>query len=109
MTRRKGYGQVVPGMTHTINNAGSPGRHLLSGHAGGSDGERYHQPSRALDWTIERHRAAGGEIHDRGERGERFFPRRCRSNTAMSQVTSLAMSDLYYLPPGTIPPMVMPF
>ena len=27
----------------------------------------------------------------------------------MSQVTSLAMSDLYYLPPGTIPPMVMPF
>src|SRR2546426_10663983 len=30
-------------------------------------------------------------------------------NTAMSQVTSLAMSDLFYLPPGTIPPMVMPF
>ena len=30
-------------------------------------------------------------------------------NTAMSQVTSLAMSDLYYLPPGTIPPMIMPF
>src|SRR2546422_852892 len=30
-------------------------------------------------------------------------------NTAMAQVTSLAMSDLYYLPPGTIPPMAMPF
>src|SRR6266849_11084661 len=30
-------------------------------------------------------------------------------NTAMSQVISLAMSDLYYLPPGTIQPMVMPF
>src|SRR5262249_41326817 len=30
-------------------------------------------------------------------------------NTAMSQVSSLAISDLYYLPPGTIPPMVMPF
>lgn len=30
-------------------------------------------------------------------------------NTAMSQVTSLAMSDLYYLPPGTLPSMVMPF
>src|SRR6059036_3761257 len=30
-------------------------------------------------------------------------------NTAMSQVASLAMSDLFYLPPGTIPPMVMPF
>src|SRR5262249_12313280 len=25
------------------------------------------------------------------------------------QVSSLAISDLYYLPPGTIPPMVMPF
>jgi len=31
------------------------------------------------------------------------------ANTAMSQVSSLASSDLYYLPPGTIPPMVMPF
>ncbi len=30
-------------------------------------------------------------------------------NTAMSQATSLATSDMYYLPPGTIPPMVMPF
>ncbi|MBI1748841.1 MAG: efflux RND transporter permease subunit, partial [Acidobacteria bacterium] len=30
-------------------------------------------------------------------------------NTAMSQVAALAISDLYYLPPGTIPPMVMPF
>ncbi|MBI1901417.1 MAG: efflux RND transporter permease subunit, partial [Planctomycetia bacterium] len=28
-------------------------------------------------------------------------------NTAFSQVTSYAMSDLYYLPPGTVPPMVM--
>src|SRR6266849_107183 len=31
------------------------------------------------------------------------------SNTAFSQVTSLAMSDLYYLPPGTVPPMCMLF
>jgi len=30
-------------------------------------------------------------------------------NTALSQVSSLAISDLYYMPPGTIPPMVMPF
>src|SRR5260370_34707901 len=30
-------------------------------------------------------------------------------NTALSQVSSLAISDLYYLPPGTIPPMVMPY
>ncbi len=29
--------------------------------------------------------------------------------TALSQVSSLASSDLYYLPPGTIPPMVMPY
>jgi multidrug efflux pump subunit AcrB len=31
------------------------------------------------------------------------------SSTALSQVSSLASSDLYYLPPGTIPPMVMPY
>src|SRR3989337_1285543 len=30
-------------------------------------------------------------------------------NTAFSQVTSYAMSDLYYLPPGTVPPMCMLF
>jgi hypothetical protein len=28
---------------------------------------------------------------------------------AIAQVSSYAMSDLFYLPPGTIPPMVMPF
>jgi len=38
-----------------------------------------------------------------------FFRSDIDPNTAMSQVTSYAMSDLYYLPPGTIPPMVMPF
>src|SRR5216684_5521926 len=38
-----------------------------------------------------------------------FFREDIDPNTAMSQVTWLAMSDLYYLPPGTIPPMVMPF
>ncbi len=30
-------------------------------------------------------------------------------STAISQVTSYAISDLYYLPPGTLPPMIMPF
>jgi multidrug efflux pump subunit AcrB len=38
-----------------------------------------------------------------------FFRPDIDPNTAMSQVASLAISDLYYLPPGTIPPMVMPF
>src|SRR5712692_8257751 len=38
-----------------------------------------------------------------------FFRPDIDPNTAMSQVSSLASSDLYYLPPGTIPPMVMPF
>jgi multidrug efflux pump subunit AcrB len=31
------------------------------------------------------------------------------SNTALSQSSALAISDLYYLPPGTIPPMTMLF
>ena len=38
-----------------------------------------------------------------------FFSENIDPNTALSQVTSLAMSDLYYQPPGTIPPMVMPY
>jgi multidrug efflux pump subunit AcrB len=38
-----------------------------------------------------------------------FFREGISFDTAMSQVTSYAMSDLFYLPPGTIPPMVMPF
>ncbi len=38
-----------------------------------------------------------------------FFRADIDPNTALSQVSSLAISDLYYLPPGTIPPMVMPF
>ncbi len=38
-----------------------------------------------------------------------YFRPEVDMNSALSQVTSLAMSDLYYLPPGTIPPMVMPF
>src|SRR5437870_7377027 len=38
-----------------------------------------------------------------------YFREDIDPNTAMAQVSSLAMSDLYYLPPGTIPPMVMPF
>jgi len=38
-----------------------------------------------------------------------FFREDISPDTAMSQVSSLAMSDMFYLPPGTIPPMVMPF
>lgn len=38
-----------------------------------------------------------------------FFREGISMDTAMSQVTSYAVSDMFYLPPGTIPPMVMPF
>ncbi|MEW5702035.1 MAG: efflux RND transporter permease subunit [Candidatus Zixiibacteriota bacterium] len=38
-----------------------------------------------------------------------FFHEDVSLETAISQVSSYAMSDLYYLPPGTVPPMVMPF
>ena len=38
-----------------------------------------------------------------------FFREGISLETAMAQVTSYAMSDMFYLPPGTIPPMVMPF
>jgi CzcA family heavy metal efflux pump len=38
-----------------------------------------------------------------------FFHEHVDPSSAIAQVTSYAMSDLFYLPPGTIPPMVMPF
>ena len=38
-----------------------------------------------------------------------FFREGITMDTAMSQVSAYAMSDMFYLPPGTIPPMVMPF
>ena len=38
-----------------------------------------------------------------------FFQEGVSPDTAISQVTAYAMSDLFYLPPGTIPPMTMPF
>src|SRR5713101_2554318 len=38
-----------------------------------------------------------------------FFHEGVDPASAIAQVTSYAMSDLFYLPPGTIPPMVMPF
>jgi len=38
-----------------------------------------------------------------------FFREDIDLATAMSQVSSYAMSDMFYQPPGTRPPMVMPF
>lgn len=38
-----------------------------------------------------------------------FFHEGIDPAAAISQVSSYAMSDMYYLPPGTVPPMVMPF
>jgi multidrug efflux pump subunit AcrB len=38
-----------------------------------------------------------------------FFREDISMDTAMAQVTSYAVSDMFYLPPGTIPPMIMPF
>jgi len=38
-----------------------------------------------------------------------FFREDINLDTAMSQVTSYAMSDMFYQPPGTRPPMVMPY
>ena len=37
-----------------------------------------------------------------------FFQEGISLDTAMAQTTSYAMSDMFYLPPGTIPPMLMP-
>src|SRR2546425_5416489 len=38
-----------------------------------------------------------------------FFHEGVDPASAIAQVSSYAMSDLFYLPPGTLPPMIMPF
>src|SRR5262245_8878628 len=38
-----------------------------------------------------------------------FFSDETDPNSALTQVNSLAMSNLQYLPPGTLPPIVLPF
>lgn len=38
-----------------------------------------------------------------------YFHEEIDPDAALSQVNSYAQSDLYYLPPGTVPPMVMPY
>ena len=38
-----------------------------------------------------------------------YFREDISMDAAMAQVSSYAMSDLSYLPPGTVPPMLMPF
>ena len=38
-----------------------------------------------------------------------FFREGISMDTAMAQVSAYAMSDMFYLPPGTVAPMVMPF
>src|SRR5712691_11632373 len=38
-----------------------------------------------------------------------FFHEGVDPPSAIAQVSSYAISDLFYLPPGTVPPMVMPF
>ncbi|MBI4229935.1 MAG: efflux RND transporter permease subunit [Planctomycetes bacterium] len=64
--------------------------------------ERWTGQSNGIAWQESRSLTGVSVVRD-------YFREDVDPNTAMSQVTSLAMSDLYYLPPGTIPPMVMPF
>ncbi len=64
--------------------------------------ERWTSQSMGIAWQESRSMVGVSIVRD-------YFREDIDPNTAMSQVSALAISDLYYLPPGTIPPMVMLF
>lgn len=71
---------------------------------------------RGMTWRLERWLSQAEGIQRQESRSmigvsiiKNYFRDDIDSNTAMSQISALAISDLYYLPPGTIPPMTMLF
>jgi multidrug efflux pump subunit AcrB len=71
---------------------------------------------RGMTWRLERWLSQAEGIQRQESRSmigvsiiRNYFRDDIDSNTALSQASALAISDLYYLPPGTIPPMTMLF
>lgn len=64
--------------------------------------ERWTSQSEGIAWQESKSIIGASIVRD-------HFREEIDPNTAMSHVTSYAMSDQYYLPPGTLPPMVMPY
>ena len=71
---------------------------------------------RGMTWRLERWLSQAEGIQRQESRSmigvsiiKNYFRDDIDSNTAMSQISALAISDMYYLPPGTIPPMTMLF
>jgi multidrug efflux pump subunit AcrB len=71
---------------------------------------------RGMTWRLERWLTQAEGIQRQESRSmigvsiiRNYFRDDIDSNTALSQASALAISDLYYLPPGTIPPMTMLF
>ncbi|PIX44917.1 MAG: AcrB/AcrD/AcrF family protein [Armatimonadetes bacterium CG_4_8_14_3_um_filter_58_9] len=64
--------------------------------------ERWTSQSMGVAWQESRSMVGVSVVRD-------YFRDDIDPNAAYSQVSALALSDLYYLPPGTIPPMTMLF
>lgn len=71
---------------------------------------------RGMTWRLERWLTQAEGVERQESRSmigvsiiRNYFRDDIDSNTALSQISALALSDMYYLPPGTIPPMTMLF
>ena len=71
---------------------------------------------RGMTWRLERWLTQAEGVERQESRSmigvsiiRNYFRDDIDSNTALSQISALALSDLYYLPPGTILPMPMLF
>ena len=89
--------------------SGGGRRHVLSRDAAARDGARHHDALRALLHPGQRHRAHRVALAARRQHHQGLLPaRRSTSTRRRPRLGNLAMADLRHLPPGTLPPLVLP-
>ena len=86
-----------------------PGHDVLQRHAAAGRRAGHHQPDRALDRHGGGPAAAGVAVDPGGEHRQELLLQEITRERRTSSVLSLAQSVVANLPPGTLPPVVMPF
>jgi HAE1 family hydrophobic/amphiphilic exporter-1 len=98
-------GGYVPGDEHSRGG----GRHVLFRDAARADRDRYHQPLRALLHPGQRHRPYRIPISPGVSIIKVYFQPGSNADSAVTNISNLAMAQLRRLPPGTLPPVVLKF
>lgn len=108
-TGRGTHSQDAGGHPAAIQKVCHANLNTLSGYAGRSSRKRHHQPDGTLDRPVTRYCQAGIQEYYGVSIVTNFYDEDITPAEAMANSSSYAMSDMYYQPPGTMPPMVQPF